>query len=232
MKVVQIVNGVVAWVTNFKTVAETVGKYPRTCLFVSAPDHVFEKWTYRTKDEEGKPITGDDRFVKPVPPEGYIYDDYTGKFLKEEDLPVILAKACGEKQNENKAAFAKFLEDHPITWVDGKVYGVTLEDQSEISLNLSQYQMQVAAGVESPVLEWHASKEACTAWTVENLTALALAISAHVYPWFQKMNEYKGQIYACKSKAEVDAIQIVYKTEAEIAAEVAAAEAAAANAEA
>ena len=230
MKVVQIVNGVVAWVTNFKTVAETVGKYPRTCLFVSAPDYVFEKWTYVTKDEEGKPITGDARFVKPIPPEGYIYDDYTGKFLKEEDLPVILAKAHSEKQDENKVAFAKFLAEHPLTWTDGKVYGVTLEDQSEISLNLTQYQMQVSAGIENPVLEWHASKEACTPWSFENLTALALAISAYIYPWFQKMNEYKAQIYACQSKADVDAIEIVYKTEEEIAAEVAAAEAA--NAEA
>jgi len=90
--------------------------------------------------------------------------------------------------------------------------------------------MQVSAGVENPVLEWHASKEACTPWSFENLTALALAISAYIYPWFQKMNEYKAQIYACQSKAEVDAIEIVYKTEEEIAAEVAAAEAA--NAEA
>lgn len=224
MKVVQIVNGVVAWVTNFETVAETVDKYPRACLFVSAPDYVFEKWTYRTKDEEGNAVTGDDRFVKPIPPEGYIYDDYTGQFLKEEYLPVVLAKAYAEKQDENKAAFAKFLAEHPLTWTDGKVYGVTLEDQSEISLNLSQYQMQIAAGVESPILEWHASKEACAPWTYENLTALALAISAHVYPWFQKMNEYKGQIYACQSKEEVDAIEIVFKTEEELAAEAAAAE--------
>lgn len=93
------------------------------------------------------------------------------------------------------------------------MYGVTIEDQSEISLNLNQYQMQIAAGVSNPTLEWHASKEACTPWTVENLTALALDISAFVYPWFQRMNAYKSAIYASITKDEVDAIDLVYKTE-------------------
>ncbi|MCM1324355.1 MAG: hypothetical protein NC218_09345 [Acetobacter sp.] len=47
------------------------------------------------------------------------------------------------KQEENKAAFAAYLASHPMTWVDGKTYGITQEDQSEISLNLAQYSIAV-----------------------------------------------------------------------------------------
>lgn len=219
MKVVQIVNNTVTWVTEHSTVAETVERYPKSCLFVAAPDYVFENWGYRVEDDDGNPIDGDDRFVKPTPPEGYIYNDYTGEFIPEDQAHVVLARAQSEKQEANKIAFAEFLASHPITWVDGKVYGVTIEDQSEISLNLNQYQMQIAAGVSNPTLEWHASKEACTPWTVESLTALALDISAFVYPWFQRMNAYKSAIYASTTKDEVDAIDLVYKTEEELSLE-------------
>lgn len=221
-KVFQIVNGMCYWQTPYSSVDETVGRYPADCIFVEAPDYVNESWGFQDKDAEGNPITGDDRFIKPTPPEGWVYDDETGTFYPEADIPVMLERAQEAKQAENKAMLADFLNTHPLTYIDGKTYGVTMEDQTEMQLNISQYQIQVAAGVENPILEWHAIHEACVAWSLEDLSTLALAVSAHVYPWFRKMQEYKERIYACTDRAEVMAIELVYKTEEELAAEEAA----------
>ena len=106
----------------------------------------------------------------------YYYDPSTGEFSCN------LEEAQYAKQEENKVAFARYLASHPLTWVDGKQYGITQEDQSEIALNINQYQVAVAAGVENPTLEWHAKQEECYPWSLEQLSALSLAISDVVYP--------------------------------------------------
>lgn len=213
-KIFQIVNGFCHWQTPFRSLDETKN-FPADCIFVEAPDYVNEQWGFDETKE------GDERFIRPEAPEGWLYDEETGTFYPEAEVPRMLEEAQASKQNENKMALARFLETHPITYLDGKQYGVTMEDQSEIQLNISQYQIQVAAGVENPVLEWHAIHEACQPWTLEELSRLVLAISEFVYPWFQLMNQYKANIYACTDRKEVEAIQIIYKTEEELAAEAA-----------
>lgn len=214
-KVFQIVNGMCHWCTPFKSVGETVGKFPSDCLFVEAPDYVHESWGYQEKDKDGNDLPYEERFIKPTPPEGWLYDDATGTFYPEEEVGVRLERAQAAKQEENKALFANWLSNNPLTYTDGKVYGVTMEDQTEIQLNLSQYQIQVQAGVKNPILEWHASHEACTPWTYEELAALALAISNYIYPWFQKMNEYKAAIFASETIEELDAIELKYGEDTE-----------------
>lgn len=216
-KIFQIFNDMCYWETPFASLDETVGKFPEDVKFVEAPDYVNEQWGYLEEDEEGNPIEGDARFIQPTAPDGWIYDVDLGAFIEIDKLPVILNNAKMAKQEENKARFANFLANHPLTWTDGKTYGTTLEDQSEISLNLTQYQLQVSAGVEHPILEWHAAKEACTPFSYENMLALTLAISSYVYPWFQKMNEYKEQIFAAETMEALKAIDLVYKTDKEIA---------------
>jgi len=139
------------------------------------------------------------------------YDAESGEFVSR----YTLAEVQDMKQEENKSAFAAYLASHPMTWVDGKEYGITQEDQSEISLNLNQYQIAVSAGVENPTLEWHARHEECAAWTVEQLTALSLAISEVVYPKYHQMQEYKTQIYTATTIDDVEAIQCVFTTEEE-----------------
>lgn len=223
-KVFQIVNDMCYWLTPYNSVEETVGRYPADCKFVEAPDKVNEHWGYREFDDEGNPLEGDDRFIVPTPPEGWLYDEETGTFYPESDVPVRLERAKEAIQNYNKAMLSEFLNAHPLTYTDGKQYGVTMEDQTEMQLNISQYQIQVAAGVENPILEWHPIHEACTSRTLEEMSTLALAISAFVYPYFRLMQDYKVQIYACETIAEVEAMQskIVYKTIEELAAEEAA----------
>lgn len=219
MKIFQIVDGKCYWCTPFSNLEEVSDRFPSNCTFIEAPDFVFEGWGFVTKDEEGNEITGDARFIKPEIPEGFTYDESTGEFIETNKIDFLLEMAKLDKQEENKVKFAEFLHNHPMLYTDGKYYGVTMEDQNEISLNLTNYQLQLQSGVENPVLEWHAVHEGCVAWEAEALTALTLAIGAFVYPWFRKMNEYKTQIFACTSKSEVAAINLVYKTEEELEAE-------------
>ena len=219
MKIFQVVNGYCHWCTPYTSMAETEG-YPPDCYFVEAPDYVGEQWIFDDTKE------GDERFVAPPAPEGWMYDEETHSYFPISELPNLLKAAQDAKQNENKALLAQFLEEHPITWIDGKKYGVTMEDQSEIQLNISQYQIQLAAQQAgqpvTPILEWHSIDEACTPWSLEQLSALVLAISDFVYPWFQKMNEYKAEIYACTERSQVAAITFDYRTEEEKAADEAA----------
>lgn len=115
------------------------------------------------------------------------------------------------KQEENKRLFAEYLASHPLTWVDGKQYGVTQEDQSEISLNINQYQVALQAGVETPTLEWHARQEECTPWSVDQLVELSLAISQMVYPVYHKMQQYKTSIFGANDIEELEAIDLQYE---------------------
>lgn len=144
-----------------------------------------------------------------VTPNLYKFDNETQSFVYRYSLD----EAKELKQEKNKMLFAEYLASHPLTWNDGKEYGVTMEDQSEISLNLSQYQIAVQTGIESPTLEWHARHEECEPWTLENLVALSMSISAAVYPMYRKMQQYKISIYGATSLEELDKVELSYVEE-------------------
>ncbi len=140
-----------------------------------------------------------------VTPNYSIYNQEDGTFTSDLD------QAKYDKQEENKKLFAEYLATHPLTWVDGKEYGITQEDQSEISLNLNQYQVALAAEVENHTLEWHARHEECVPWSLEQLSALSLAISNAVYPKYHLMQEYKIQIFEADSIDKLKAIELKYE---------------------
>ena len=123
--------------------------------------------------------------------------------------PVDLDALRAAKQDANKAALADWLAAHPLTWTDGKVYGVTEQDQTEMAINLAQYQLAVAAW-QPAVLEWHAQKQQCHTFTIDEYTALSLAIAAYVYPYLRYQESVKEAIYMAQSKEELDAIEIDY----------------------
>lgn len=151
-----------------------------------------------------------DEVPSSVTPNLYKFDNETKSFVYRYSLD----EAKELKQEKNKMLFAEYLASHPLTWNDGKEYGVTMEDQSEISLNLSQYQIAVQTGIESPTLEWHARHEECEPWTLENLVALSMSISAAVYPMYRKMQQYKISIYGATSLEELDKVELSYVEEA------------------
>ncbi len=123
-----------------------------------------------------------------------------------------LSRSRSEKQEENNRALAEYLSSHPITWTDGKKYGVTQQDQQEIALNLTQYQLCTAAGLPAK-LEWHAVHEECREFTQEELSGLALAIGEYVYPLVRKNQMYKTQIYGADTALELEGITFAYEAE-------------------
>lgn len=142
-----------------------------------------------------------------VTPGLYKLDNETGTFVDR----YTLDEAKAIKQEENKRLFAEYLATHPLTWVDGKTYGITQEDQSEISLNVNQYQVALSAGVETPTLEWHAQHEECSPWSLEQLVALSMAISEAVYPQYHKMQQFKTSIFGATSIEELNVIELTYE---------------------
>lgn len=218
MAIFQIVNGKCHWRTPFTSLDEVKGKFPPDCLFVDAPDYVNEQWGFDETE------IGDDRFIKPQPPEGWIYDDESGQMMPEDMAEQALEDAKNAKQAENNQQFASWLNEHPLTWKDGKKYGVTLADQQEIELNLVSYTMAIqaidsntdmteeekTAAKAAVVLEWHASKEACVAWKYEDLVALSMAIRTYIYGAYTLNQTYKTSIFAAESRKDLNAIEFHY----------------------
>lgn len=58
----------------YKSVKEAKNYYASDIVIIESPDYVFESWGY---DDTKK---GNERFIKPTPPEGWEYDDETGTF--------------------------------------------------------------------------------------------------------------------------------------------------------
>lgn len=150
-----------------------------------------------------------DAISSEIKPNYYKYD----RELQEFVYRYTLEEAQVLKQEQNKIFFAEYLANHPLIWTDGKKYGITLEDQTEISMNMSQYQIALQVGVQSPILEWHAQKEECQPWSFEDLAALLLAISDKVYPKYRLMQQYKINIYGANSIDELDSIELNYDDE-------------------
>lgn len=126
-----------------------------------------------------------------------------------EPEPVDLAAVQQARQTENKAALAAWLDAHPLQWTDGKIYGVTEEDQREMALNLMQYQVAVQAG-QPAVLEWHAQKESCRTFEQSEYVALSLAIADYVYPYLRYQESVKEAIYQAQTAEEVANVEIDY----------------------
>lgn len=151
-----------------------------------------------------KPLYTEDAIPRYKLAEGQVVER-TEAELEADRLPGVKAR----RQAENKAALAAWLADHPLTWVDGNIYGVTEADQTEMALNLQQYQVQVSAGREVP-LEWHTQKKQCHTFTEEQYSALLLAIIDYVYPYRRYQEAVKEQIYTARTVEEVAAVVIDY----------------------
>lgn len=83
MKIIQIMNGLCHWdaTSQFPTMKSLEGRFAPNIVFAEAPDYVFEGWGY---DESAD---GDARFIKPTPPDGWLYDDATGTFYERGGKP-------------------------------------------------------------------------------------------------------------------------------------------------
>ena len=180
------------------------------------------KWIKYTIMEEHDYGTAEDPDVRQVFNDAQIL--YTGEASIQDALkeayngeyqiidipdPRPLTEIQSSRQEENKAALAAWLAAHPLTWTDGKCYGVEEQDQNELALNLMQYQVNKASG-QPAVLEWHAQKEECRAFEEAEYTALSMAISAYVYPYRRYQEKIKAAIYNARTAEAVEAVVIDY----------------------
>lgn len=81
MKIFQILNGFCFWDASHvvSSLEEASQRFAPDIVFVEAPDYVREGWGYNELSE------GDERFIKPTPPDGWLYDDESGTFYKDGD---------------------------------------------------------------------------------------------------------------------------------------------------
>lgn len=127
----------------------------------------------------------------------------------EEERNARFNKAKEDKIGLSKIMLSEYLKAHPFTWVDGNQYSVTQEKQSQLTSNIALYQIAVAAG-QPYELKWNTTGDVCTVWTIENLSALALAIGAYVQPLVSYQQTTEVAIKECQSMAELEAIVIDY----------------------
>ena len=116
-----------------------------------------------------------------------------------------------KRQEENKKALETFLKEHPLLWTDELYYGVTQEDQNEMSLDLSTYQLKQALGDTEWKLQWHSVKSNCRDFTIEEFNGLLNAIIEFVYPYRKLEMDYKERIYSAETKEEIAAIELKYE---------------------
>lgn len=115
------------------------------------------------------------------------------------------------KIQQSNDLLKEFLATHPITWVDGQQYSVTEEKQGLLTSNIALYQLSVQAG-KPRELKWNTTGDVCTVWTIENLSALALAIGDYVQPYVAYQQTVEVQIKECTTIEELDSIVIDYST--------------------
>lgn len=136
-------------------------------------------------------------------------ENYLDYIPNSEINSITLDEYKNLRQEESKIALADFLCTQTVTF-KGKEYGVSEEDQNEMALNLTQYQVLSSIG-QDVSLEWHSKKAKCETFSQEDFIELIAKIKNFVYPYYQKMQDIKTAIFASKNKMELSAIEIKYE---------------------
>lgn len=127
--------------------------------------------------------------------------------------PVVTAEEIEahktKRIQESKILLAKWLNDNPILYTDGKYYSVTEEKQALLNGNLASYERATKAGVEYP-LKWNSTGEECTEWNYNDLLTLSLSIAAYVAPKVAIQQKIELDIKACETMDEINAVVIDY----------------------
>ncbi len=129
MKIFQIVGDFCHWDASavLRTLSDKEKRFSPDTVFVEAPDFVFEGWGYDASRE------GDERFIKPLPPEGWLYDDACGTFYRE-----------GEKKpSAYKRSKAQLVRETLDLQENARA---TREELSEIQMALAELYEQMIGG--------------------------------------------------------------------------------------
>ena len=101
MRYFQILGGICYWDASnvISSLEEAAERFAPDIVIGEAPDYVREGWGYDPSRE------GDERFLRPVPPEGWVYDEDTGTFYDPDYTPP--ADDPGDIWDELAAAYTE-----------------------------------------------------------------------------------------------------------------------------
>lgn len=187
MKIFQIVRGFCH--KDITALSKTTDLKAITALqWAEAPDYVFAGWGFDSTKE------GDARFIKPDPPEGWLYDDATGTFYQEgsempsgKKLHDEISKAC----NATIIAGIDIGESH---------YSLTETDQINLSTAMTAIQQGAAS------YPYHADGELCRMYSAEEITAIAAAATQHKLYHTTYCNHLFAWIRRCTTQEELKEI--------------------------
>lgn len=164
-------------------------------------------------DNDPKDIEIEEKIVSMYPNFDFILDDNGDISNIVPSEPIITEEQINARKNEriqeSKTLLAKWLNDNPFLYTDGKCYSCTEEKQSLLNSNLASYERATNAGIVY-TLKWNSTGEECTDWTYEDLLTLSLSIAAYVAPKVSRQQSIEIQIKECSTLEQINAITISY----------------------
>lgn len=152
----------------------------------------------------------DDMFLREYTLEDYKLECNGNElYFKNKNEVIDLDALKADKIEMSKMTLAEWLENNPMTYIDGKMYSVTSEKQALLNGNLASYERAKAVGVEYP-LKWNSTGSECTPWDYTDLLTLSLTIAGYVAPKVSKQQAIELQIKACTTLDELNEIVIDY----------------------
>lgn len=170
-----------------------------------------------------------DKFIKIIPPEGYIIKNNKTNTLHYKVFcplqadtsiysfcEVVNEEDVNNKILQSKNNLAVYLEEHPLLscakYPEGRYYNVTLEKQNLLLANISTYQMSLQAGIPCP-LTWNDTGKECEVWSFEQLLQLSIEIRNYVLPLTSLQQYMESELTKCKTKEELNNINIEFTKE-------------------
>lgn len=183
--------------------------------FITNSDHPNDDWIgdadYVLDDEKNAELEA--KIIGLYPNYDFVFDDDGNISDITETEPVVTTEEIeahkAKRIQESKILLAKWLNDNPILYTDGKYYSVTEEKQALLNGNLASYERATKAGIEYS-LKWNSTGEECIEWSYDDLLTLSLSIAAYVAPKVAIQQNIELDIKACETMDEINAVVIDY----------------------
>lgn len=131
--------------------------------------------------------------------------------ILNDGVALTLEEVKAQRIQQSKDDLDTYLEGHPITWTDGNQYSITREKQQQLTSKILS--ATIAAQTSTPYTPtWNATGQKCTAWTLEDLSALAFAIDARVTALVSYQQAQEVAMQAATSMEELEAVVVDYDT--------------------
>ena len=183
-----------------------MGLYPNTD-WIGDADWVLD-------DNDSKDAEIEEKIISLYPNFEFVFDYDGTKIIDVVTIePVVTAEEIEayktKRIQESKILLAKWLNDNPILYTDGKYYSVTEEKQALLNGNLASYERAKSVGIEYP-LKWNSTGSSCLEWEYNDLLTLSLTIAGYVAPKVAIQQNIELDIKACETMDEIDAVVIDY----------------------